>query len=73
MVLDLTLDVMVLCFNNVDIRVKVIDVVNQRVVLLLRLAECGHNLFVRTNACLFLDLIERVFDDLDIPHIHVHE
>jgi len=70
---DLFLNVLILLIDDVNVGVEVVDVVNQRVVLLLRLTESRYDFFARTDSCLLLDLVEGILDDLNVSHIHVHK
>lgn len=72
MSLDLALNVLVELSDNINLTVEVVDVVDKRVVLLFRLAEGGHDFFVRADSSLFLNLLEGVFNDLNISDVHVH-
>lgn len=71
--LDLALNVLVELTDDINLTVEVVDVVDKRVVLLFGLAEGGHDFFVRADSGLFLNLLEGVFNDLNISDVHVHQ
>jgi len=73
MSLDFRVNILVLLLNNIDVWAQVVNVVDKRAVLLLRLAESRHNLIVAGNSSLLLDLVETIFNDSHIPHVHVHQ
>ena len=71
--LDLTLNVFVEFSDNINLTVEVVDVVNKRVVLLLGLAEGGHDFFVGADTGLFLNLLEGILNNLDVSNVHIHK
>jgi len=71
--LDLGFNVFVELSNDINLRVEVVDVVNKRVVLLLRFAEGCYNFFVGADAGLLLDLLEGILNNFDVSNVHVHE
>lgn len=73
MSLDLGFNVFVELSDDVNLRVEVVDVVNKRVVLLLRLAEGRYDFFVGADAGLLLDLLEGILNNFDVSNVHIHE
>ena len=71
--LDLSLDILVLLFDHVNLRVQHVHIVVEGVVLLISLDESGHNFLDRANTRLLLDLVEGILDDIDISNIHIHQ
>ncbi len=66
-------DLLVLLFNHVDVGVKHVHVVVQRVVLLLSFNECGNDFFDAANAGGLFNLFEGVFNNLHISGVHFHQ
>ena len=71
--LDFELNVVVLLFDVVDLRVQQVDVVVEGVVLLLSLDEGGDDFLSRGDTSLLLNLGESILNDVDVPNVHVHE
>ena len=73
----MTLDMLryhpVLLVYRVDLRVQHVHVVVEGVVLFLGLNECGNDLFDVLDPRGLSDLVERIFDHLHVPHVHVTE
>jgi hypothetical protein len=72
-VLDLITDLLILLINHIDVRVKRVHVVEERVVLLLSLDEGGNDLLNRADTSSLLNLVEGVLDHLDVTGVHIHE
>lgn len=66
-------DLLVLLFNHVDVRVKHVHVVVQRVVLLFSFNECGNDFFDAANASGLFNLFEGVFNNLHVSGVHFHQ
>lgn len=71
--LNLLLDLLVLLLDHIDFGVDLVDVVEQGIVLLVGLDERRHDFLDRSNTSLLLDLRERVLNNIDVSHIHVHQ
>lgn len=72
-VLDLVTNFFILFVNHVNIGVKRVDIVEERVVLLFGLDECGNDFFNGADTSGFFDLVEGVLNNLNITGVHVHE
>lgn len=71
--LDFIFDELILLFDHVNFRINLVNIVVERVVLLVGLDESGHDFLDRANAGLLLDLAEGIFDDVYVTDVHVHE
>lgn len=70
---DFGFNALILFFNHIDFRVKLIHIVVEGVVLFLSLDEGGDNLFEVTDTSLLFDLLEGILDDVNITDVHVHK
>jgi len=70
---NLAVDLFVAFFELNGLCSKHINIVIQRIVLLLSLNKCGHDLFNVGDARRLLDLVEGVLNDLHIAEILVHQ
>ena len=70
---DLRLNVLVLLLNDVNVAVQVVNIVDEGVVLFLRLAESRYDFFNGADTGLLFYLFESVFDNLHVTDVHVHE
>lgn len=73
MAFDFLFNSLILFFNNVNVTVEVVNVVDEGVVLLFGFAESRYNLIVGADASLFLNLFKSILNNLDVSNIHVHE
>jgi len=64
---------MILLFNQVNLRVKLIDVVVERIVLLISFDEGSDDFFNAWDTSLLFDLLEGIFDDMDVTDVHIHQ
>lgn len=71
--LDFLLDLLVLLLNHVNLGVDLVNIVEQRVVLLVSLDEGCDDFFDRSDTCLLLDLGESILNDVDVSNVHIHQ
>lgn len=71
--LDLFFNLFVLLLNHINLGVNLVNVVIQRIILLIGLDEGGDNFLNGSNTCLLLNLSESVLNDIDISNIHIHQ
>jgi len=64
---------MVLLFNQVNLRIKLIDVVVERVILLISFDEGSYDFFNAWDTSLLFYLLEGIFDDMDVTDVHIHQ
>jgi hypothetical protein len=70
---NLAFDVPVLFFYHINLTVKHIDVIIERVILLFSLDKSSNDFFSRRNTSSLLDLIKGIFDDFNITDVHIHQ
>jgi DeoR/GlpR family transcriptional regulator of sugar metabolism len=73
MAFDFLFNSLILFFNDVNVAVEVVNVVDQRVVLLFGFAESRYDLIVGADASPLLNLFKSILNNFDVSNIHVHE
>jgi len=71
--LDFLKNLLILLFNHVNLGGNLIDVIIEGIILLVSLDEGGDDFLNRTNTSLSLNLSKRIFDNMYISNIHVHQ
>ncbi len=57
--------------NSIDLCIQHVHVIIEGIVLLFSFDECGNNLFYVFDACSFRNLIEGIFNDFNVSHVHI--
>lgn len=71
--LKLILNVAVLLFNEIDLTVEYVHIVEEGDVLLLSFDESRYDFINRGDTGGLLDLLEGILDDLNVSGVHVHK
>jgi len=73
MSLNFLKNLLILLFNHINLGINLIDVVIERVILLVSLDKGGDDFLNGTNTGSSLNLSESIFNDVYISNIHVHQ
>jgi len=71
--LDFHLDVFILVFDGINLRVKSVNVVVKSVVLVVGLDESGDDFISGGDTGLLFNLVESIFDNAYVSNVNIHK